>query len=70
MSVGSADPSPALDGLVPDSCPFVPDPAKNSVVDARYKGPCPPGDDDPHRYGFTDALSSSPPPTEPAQATR
>ena len=27
--------------------------AKNSAGDARYKGPCPPGDDDPHRYGFT-----------------
>jgi len=27
MSVASADPSPALGGLVPDLCPLVPDPA-------------------------------------------
>jgi phosphatidylethanolamine-binding protein (PEBP) family uncharacterized protein len=27
--------------------------AKNSAGDARYKGLCPPGDDDLHRYGFT-----------------
>jgi Raf kinase inhibitor-like YbhB/YbcL family protein len=27
--------------------------AENSAGDAAYKGPCPPGDDDPHRYRFT-----------------
>jgi len=27
--------------------------AENSAGDAAYKGPCPPGGDDPHRYRFT-----------------
>jgi hypothetical protein len=44
---------------------------KNSAGDARYKGLCPPGDDDLHRYSrCTRSASSSPPTTEPARATR
>ena len=27
--------------------------ADNSAGDAEYKGPCPPGDDDAHRYRFS-----------------
>ena len=44
---------PSLTGLDEAEVPNGARQAKNSAGDAEYKGPCPPGGDDPHRYRFT-----------------
>jgi Raf kinase inhibitor-like YbhB/YbcL family protein len=44
---------PSLTGLEAGVVPAGGRQAANSAGDAAYKGPCPPRDDDPHRYRFT-----------------
>jgi Raf kinase inhibitor-like YbhB/YbcL family protein len=44
---------PSLTGLEAGVVPTGARQAKNSAGDAEYKGPCPPGGDEPHRYRFT-----------------
>ena len=44
---------PSLSGLEEATTPSGARAADNSAGDAEYKGPCPPGDDDAHRYRFS-----------------
>ncbi len=44
---------PSVSGLEQGEVPDGASQAKNSAGDAAYKGPCPPGGDDAHRYRFT-----------------
>jgi Raf kinase inhibitor-like YbhB/YbcL family protein len=52
--------APDLDGLAADKVPPGARQGKNSAGGSKYAGPCPPEDDQPHRYEFVLYALSSP----------